>query len=183
MNKLLKNPKFLFLVQEQFEQSRDFTLFLAITNLAICNLDDNRFLAVDDFERARVIVDEDSKLHRLQDLSTLDITLVVAMKKLVDQSSFQFTFDQVYEQYKLYAADAGHRFSKQICLKSFNHLIDLEIATPCIARGGGFGHNSSSGHAEFHLVQLMVQAQQLLEAIKVVNCPTKLEKWALNWLQ
>nr|XP_039270482.1 origin recognition complex subunit 4-like [Styela clava] len=130
----------------------------------------------------------DFKANVLHGLSVLELCLVIAMHHLNNIYAEPFNFQMVYNEYIKFAKRRSHilqNYSKQVVMKAYEHLIELELIKPMDSSATGVHAGVGSKlQKEYRPMSLLIEQSQLHEAINKYNgCPTDLRQWAMSSLE
>ncbi|KAF9968653.1 origin recognition complex subunit 4 [Mortierella alpina] len=138
----------------------------------------------------------DNKTELLKGISLLELSLLIAIKQLVERDMTSFNFEMVYDEYKDFMDTAVVRgsststlglgsggsmvssdgvslrlYKKAVALKAFEHLAEAELLRPADA--------SSKGPKEYRMMRVMLDSSQISDVVlKHRDCPTIIARWA-----
>lgn len=128
----------------------------------------------------------DEKANVMNGLTVLELCLVIAMNHVSNTYDEPFNFQMVYVEFLKFARRRSHSLqnhSKQVLMKAYEHLIELELLMPVDAnatKSSVFSGCRSKLQKEYRLMQLLVKDSQLHTAVhKYTGCPTDVKQWAL----
>jgi len=111
----------------------------------------------------------------LQDLSVLELCLIVAMKHHCDiYDNNPMNFEMIYTRYVKFANkhSSMQNVQRPVVMKAFEHIQNLELIS--MAHQG-----SSKLQKEYQFFKLLVTSQQISEAIsKAPGLPTEVVQWS-----
>ncbi|XP_020522688.1 origin of replication complex subunit 4 isoform X2 [Amborella trichopoda] len=138
---------------------------------AVCNMDSGSgFLSLGSFKSAMLSVQRQLKLESLQDVSILELYILVCMKRLEAKDCGSYNFNSIMKEYKGLqdASQTGAYYSRQ----AFEHLLECELV--------GFTDNNrgQSLSIEFRAVVLLISSHELYQGLRSSrNCPDILLQW------
>ncbi|KAF9919345.1 origin recognition complex subunit 4 [Lobosporangium transversale] len=139
----------------------------------------------------------DNKTELLKGISLLELSLLIAIKHLVEREIVSFNFEMVYDEYKEFMDMAVLKgasgsssltlgsggsigstdsvslrlYKKAVALKAFEHLVETELLRPADASG--------KGPKEYRMMQVMLDSSQIADIVlKHRDCPTLIARWA-----
>lgn len=141
---------------------------------AVCNLDQGRgLLTVADFKAANTLLHSQFKREALQNLSVLELYLLVCMKRLESKEQEVCNFTIVFEEYQHLQEThkTSDHYSREIALRAFEHLMERELIIYADFRG-------RNDAIEFRPVQLLIDNLELQEGLSLnPQCPVILRQW------
>ncbi|KAK4884660.1 hypothetical protein RN001_000931 [Aquatica leii] len=175
IQQLLKDKKFRNLMQRMLHvDSSDQTLKNMLI-LVISQLNDEKLkITTKDFDDQWSCFERDDLTCVLQDLSVLEICLLIAMKhhlQIYDDQTFNFEI--VLTRYNKFVKSHSNiqEFHRAGVLKAFEHLQNLEL----IASATGV----SSRQKEYEPFKLSITPEQIMDGITKTNhLPTEVVQWA-----
>lgn len=187
---IASDPSVLRALQFQFDICKEISPLYTILAIALAKLDPN----VKSSEISGKIVDAintvhcDFKANVLHGLSVLELCLIIAMHHLTNIYTEPFNFQMVYNEYVKFAKRRSHilqNYSKQVVMKAYEHLIELELIKPMDSNATGIHAGVGSKlQKEYRPMSLLIEQSQLHEAINKYNgCPTDLKQWAMSSLE
>ncbi|XP_050297559.1 origin recognition complex subunit 4 [Anthonomus grandis grandis] len=127
------------------------------------------------FEKELNLMERDNVVQILQDLSVLELCLIVAMKhhnEIYDNSPMNF--EMIYSRYVKFANKHAtmQNVQRPVVMKAFEHIENLELISM-------INQNNSKLHKEYQFFKLLVTAQQVSDSIsKSVGLPTEVIQWS-----
>ncbi|KAJ1983407.1 origin recognition complex subunit 4 [Dimargaris cristalligena] len=210
VSQLFEHSDFVRLLRRQFDFFRDISSLHRILIPMVAALDaDSPYLRLDIFQASVADQLVDMKIETIQDISLLELCLIIAMKQYLDQGIIKFNFEMVYDEYKTLMGRSGSvsgsgmkLYKKAVALKAFEHLLALELIRPLESggnlendphlrasssimstAGGGSRLASSNILKEFTMVQLLLEPSHIEEAVlKYPDCPPLVAHWGTNAL-
>eukprot|EP01018_Ginkgo_biloba_P025556 Gb_26568 [translate_table: standard] len=141
---------------------------------AVCDLDhESGLLSMGNFRTAMSSIQRQPKLESLRDASVLELYLLVSMKRLEGKDYESYNFNSVMKEYQdLHDAHPTcDLYSRQICLRAFEHLLERQLIGFTDSRG-------QSSAMEFRPVKLHISSHELYEGLKTSPvCPAVLRQW------
>ncbi|XP_057838913.2 origin of replication complex subunit 4 isoform X1 [Cryptomeria japonica] len=141
---------------------------------AVCDLDrDSGLLSLRNFRTAVSSIQRQPKLETLRDASVLELYLLVSMKRLESKDCDSYNFNAIMKEYMdLHNAHPTcDLYSRQICLRAFEHLLERQLIAFIDKRGQNIA-------LEFRPVKLLVASHELNEGLKTSPvCPVVLRQW------
>ncbi|KAF9187219.1 origin recognition complex subunit 4 [Haplosporangium sp. Z 767] len=145
---------------------------------------DNPYLRPSQFYESGLQQRVDNKTELLKGISLLELSLLIAIKQLVEREIVTFNFEMVYDDYKDFMDMAVVRgsggssdgvslrlYKKAVALKAFEHLVEAELLRPADA--------SSKGPKEYRMMRVMLDSSQIADVVlKHRDCPTIVARWA-----
>lgn len=176
IKELVNTKKFVQLIQYFQDMAASHRILENILFVVISKLSkDNPSLQLNDFKEEIGKLEKDEISGILQDLSTLELCLLIAMKHHVEIYDNQaLNFEMVYTRYTKFTNRASNLQSchRSVVMKAYEHLLSLELIAPV---SGG----TSRLQNEYQLYQLLVTPKQINEAIKQsAGLPTEVVQWA-----
>ncbi|KAF9414161.1 origin recognition complex subunit 4 [Podila epigama] len=139
----------------------------------------------------------DNKTELLKGVSLLELSLLIAIKHLVEREMITFNFEMVYDEYKEFMDMAVARgssvsalgstgggggsgesvslrlYKKAVALKAFEHLVEAELLRPA--------DTAVKGPKEYRMMRVMLEPSQIAEVVlKHRDCPTVVARWAAS---
>ncbi|KAG0246589.1 origin recognition complex subunit 4 [Mortierella sp. GBA43] len=133
----------------------------------------------------------DNKTELLKGISLLELSLLIAIKHLVERETITFNFEMVYDEYKDFmdmavvrgtsssslGASSGSTetvslrlYKKAVALKAFEHLVEAELLRPA--------DSSGKGPKEYRMMRVMLDPSQIADVVfKHRDCPTIVARW------
>lgn len=118
----------------------------------------------------------DSKSEQMRNLSLLELSLLIAMKRLKQQDTPQFNFEMIFDVYHEFASLHNLMFKKTVVFKAFENLVEMEL----VQFVDGFGKCP----VEFRMARLYLLPEQVTEAVlKAGTLPFVVRRWGTeNWV-
>lgn len=130
-------------------------------------------LTVDLFEDELDFIEQDELLNTLQDLSVLELSLLIAMKHHSEIYDNQpMNFEMIFARYmKFVNSNANVQTVKRdVVMKAYEHLHNLELIAPV--------SNSGRLQKEYQMFKLLVTGRQITDAVKKSHgLPTEVTQW------
>ncbi|ERL92166.1 origin recognition complex subunit 4 [Dendroctonus ponderosae] len=176
VQELLKNKKFRAVTErmiglELSEQILKNVLLKCLYSLT--NTD--QLLTVNQFEKELESLEKDEMVQVLQDLSALEICLIVAMQHHSDiYDNSPMNFEMVYTRYVKFAHkhSSMQNVQRPVVMKAFEHIEAIELIAMVNQQG------SAKLQKEYQFFKLLVTPQQISEAIgKMQGLPTEIVQW------
>ncbi|OZJ05676.1 hypothetical protein BZG36_01443 [Bifiguratus adelaidae] len=179
VNQMFDHETFITMLRRIFDLTKDIRQFYRICYLPISKLSNARpFLTVDDFYVSSLQQRSDPKTELLKGVSLLELCLIIAMKKLIEQDIITFNFEMIYDEYKTFLEQALIRgqgvgmklYKKAVALKAFEHLQSFELIRPV--------ENVVRCPKEYRMMKIMLDPSQITDAVlKYRDCPTMVRNW------
>lgn len=189
VNNIMTDPSVTRSLESQYSISRSLSALYAILALPLSKLNP----AECHTSICSAIVDQiafshcDDKANIMNGLTVLELCLVIAMHHVSNTYEEPFNFQMVYVEFLKFAKRRSNilrNHSKQVLMKAYEHLIELELLMPIdatVAKSSIFGGSKSKLQKEYRLMNLLVKNSQLHTAVhKYVGCPTDVRQWALS---
>ncbi|KAF9931183.1 origin recognition complex subunit 4 [Linnemannia zychae] len=204
MNEFNERVKVLFddggfskVVQRIFDLMKDVRAFYRLCFGPIAELSkESPYLQASQFYESGLQQRVDNKTELLKGTSLLELSLLIAIKHLVERETTTFNFEMVYDEYKDFMDMAVVRgtstsalgmgsggsitssegvslrlYKKAVALKAFEHLVEAELLRPA--------DSSSKGPKEYRMMRVMLDASQISDIVlKHRDCPTIVARWA-----
>ncbi|KAG0371545.1 origin recognition complex subunit 4 [Mortierella sp. AD032] len=208
MNEFNERIKILFedggfskVVQRIFDLMKDVRAFYRLCFGPVAELSkDSPYLQASQFYESGLQQRVDNKTELLKGTSLLELSLLIAIKHLVERETITFNFEMVYDEYKEFMDMAVVRgtsmssssgslgvgsggsfassdgvslrlYKKAVALKAFEHLVEAELLRPA--------DSSSKGPKEYRMMRVMLDASQISDIVlKHRDCPTIVARWA-----
>ncbi|XP_039812339.1 origin of replication complex subunit 4 isoform X2 [Panicum virgatum] len=130
------------------------------------------FLSMESFLKACSSMQRQPKMDSLQDLSILELYILVCMHRLEDKEQSSYNFTSIMKEYRSIqdAYKTSDKYASTVCFRAFEHLLDRELIS--------FGDNRGRNQAlEYRPVKLLVSSRELAESLKLnTTCPAVLQK-------
>lgn len=143
-------------------------------------------------------MNSDWALTSLKDCSVLQLCLLAAVTRLEHRKVNPVNFSLCYEEYAKFRRK-GYTFARQVCLKTWEtllssnllrHVDEADISASlgqqqAKAKGKHLTAQTDLGSyaaEQFRMVVLCVTAEEFLDLLPQLNCPTWLEQWACKWV-
>lgn len=141
---------------------------------AVCDINqESGLLSLGNFRIAFSSIQRQPKMETLRDASVLELYLLVSMKRLEGKECESYNFNAVMKEYEdLHAAHPTcDLFSRQICLRAFEHLLERQLISFADTRG----QNIAIG---FRPVKLLISSHELHDGLRTSPvCPVVLRQW------
>uniref|UniRef100_A0A0D9YD89 Origin of replication complex subunit 4 n=1 Tax=Oryza glumipatula TaxID=40148 RepID=A0A0D9YD89_9ORYZ len=142
--------------------------FLVVSYMDI----DSGLLSMQSFMNALSSMQRQPKMDSLQDLSILELYILVCMNRLEDKEKSSYNFITIMKEYKSVqdAYKTSDKYSHTVCFRAFEHLLDRELIS--------FADNRGRNQAlEYRPVKLLISSRELAESLKLnTTCPAVLQK-------
>uniref|UniRef100_A0A0E0C661 Origin of replication complex subunit 4 n=1 Tax=Oryza meridionalis TaxID=40149 RepID=A0A0E0C661_9ORYZ len=142
--------------------------FLVVSYMDI----DSGLLSMQSFMNALSSMQRQPKMDSLQDLSILELYILVCMNRLEDKEKSSYNFITIMKEYKSVqdAYKTSDKYSHTVCFRAFEHLLDRELIS--------FADNKGRNQAlEYRPVKLLISSRELAESLKLnTTCPAVLQK-------
>ncbi|KAK5648447.1 hypothetical protein RI129_003339 [Pyrocoelia pectoralis] len=156
------------------EQTLNKLIFLVVSQLN----DRKSRLSLKDFEVQYQLMESEDLLCVIQDLSVLEICLLIAMKHHIEiHDTSTFNFEIIFTRYSKFVSSISNiqDFQRTAVLKAFEHLQNLRLIGPVSSIG------LSSLQKEYQNFELLIPPEQIVEAIpKMIFLPTEVAQWATS---
>lgn len=130
------------------------------------------FLSVESFLKALSSMQRQPKMDSLQDLSILELYILVCMHRLESKEQTSYNFTSIMKEYRSIqdAYKTSDKYASTVCFRAFEHLSDRELIS--------FGDNRWRNQAlEYRPVKLLISSRELAESLKLnTTCPAVLQK-------
>ncbi|KAJ1284847.1 hypothetical protein BS78_03G236200 [Paspalum vaginatum] len=130
------------------------------------------FLSMECFQKALSSMQRQPKTDSLQDLSILELYILVCMHRLEDKEQSSYNFTSIMKEYRSIqdAYKTSDKYSSTVCFRAFEHLLDRELIS--------FGDNRGRNQAlEYRSVKLLISSRELAQSLKLnTTCPAVLQK-------
>ncbi|RLN24586.1 origin of replication complex subunit 4 isoform X1 [Panicum miliaceum] len=130
------------------------------------------FLSMESFVKALSSMQRQPKMDSLQDLSILELYILVCMHRLEDKEQSSYNFTSIMKEYRSIqdAYKTSDKYTSTVCFRAFEHLLDREL----ISFGDSRGRNQA---LEYRPVKLLVSSRELAQSLKLnTTCPAVLQK-------
>ncbi|KAF2889743.1 hypothetical protein ILUMI_16430 [Ignelater luminosus] len=176
IKQLMKDKKFICSMQRLLDISENEEITKNIMMLAVSKLNvEKPKISADDIEDELNIFEKDDLVQTVQDLSVLELCLLIAMKHHSEIYDLQpFNFEMILTRYNKFinANSNVQNVQRSVVLKAFEHIQNVELIAPT-------GTVMSRLQKEYQLFKLLITSQQITEAIKTMNgLPTEVIQWA-----
>ncbi|XP_050502686.1 origin recognition complex subunit 4 isoform X1 [Diabrotica virgifera virgifera] len=173
VNKLVKDKKFKQLIQRLADIDVNESTLKNILIKVIFNMKGP--LTINDFEEELNALEVDETLLILQDLSILELCLLIAMKHHAEiYQGKAMNFEMILSRYNKFVKCNSNiqNFPRSVIMKAFEHIQSLELIS--MISGGG-----TKTQKEYRFFELLVMPTQISEAIKKnPEVPTEVVQWA-----
>ncbi|RCV26777.1 hypothetical protein SEVIR_5G276200v4 [Setaria viridis] len=141
--------------------------------LAVSYMDmESGFLSMESFLKALSSLQRQPKMDSLQDLSILELYILVCMHRLEDKEQSSYNFTSIMKEYRSIqdAYKTSDKYASTVCFRAFEHLLDRELIS--------FGDNRGRNQAlEYRPVKLLISSRELAQSLKLnTTCPALLQK-------
>ncbi|CAO1945557.1 unnamed protein product [Urochloa humidicola] len=130
------------------------------------------FLSMESFLNALSSMQRQPKMDSLQDLSILELYILVCMHRLEDKEQSSYNFTSIMKEYRSIqdAYKTSDKYATTVCFWAFEHLLDRELIS--------FGDNRGRNQAlEYRPVKLLISSRELAQSLKLnTTCPAVLQK-------
>ncbi|CAL4962046.1 unnamed protein product [Urochloa decumbens] len=130
------------------------------------------FLSMESFLKALSSMQRQPKMDSLQDLSILELYILVCMHRLEDKEQSSYNFTSIMKEYRSIqdAYKTSDKYATNVCFRAFEHLLDRELIS--------FGDNRGRNQAlEYRPVKLLISSRELAQSLKLnTTCPAVLQK-------
>ncbi|KAG0206144.1 origin recognition complex subunit 4 [Mortierella sp. GBA30] len=193
---LFEDGGFAKVVQRIFDLMKDVRGFYRLCFGPVAELSmANPYLQPSQFYESGLQQRVDSKTELLKGISLLELSLLIAIKHLVERETITFNFEMVYDEYKDFMDMAVVRgsssstlgmtsgstmssdgvslrlYKKAVALKAFEHLVEAELLRPAEVSG--------KGPKEYRMMRVMLDSSQISDVVlKHRDCPTIVARWA-----
>ncbi|KAK3821179.1 MAG: origin recognition complex subunit 4 C-terminus-domain-containing protein [Benniella sp.] len=194
---LFEDSGFSRIIQRIFDLMKDVRGFYRHCFGPVAELSEERpYLLPSQFYDSGLQQRVDNKTELLKGISLLELSLLIAIKHLVERETITFNFEMVYDEYKDFMDMAVVRgtsssslgissggsitsnesvslrlYKKAVALKAFEHLVEAELLRPADASG--------KGPKEYRMMRVMLEPSQISDVVlKHRDCPTIVARWA-----
>ncbi|KAF9310178.1 origin recognition complex subunit 4 [Podila horticola] len=187
---LFEDGGFSKVVQRIFDLMKDVRGFYRLCFGPVAELcQSNPYLQPSQFYESGLQQRVDNKTELLKGISLLELSLLIAIKHLVERETITFNFEMVYDEYKEFMDMAVVRgssthtlggsnesvslrlYKKAVALKAFEHLVEAELLRPTDSVG--------KGPKEYRMMRVMLDSSQISDVVlKHRDCPTVVARWA-----
>ncbi|XP_066314243.1 origin of replication complex subunit 4-like isoform X3 [Miscanthus floridulus] len=130
------------------------------------------FPSIESFLKALSSMQRQPKMDSLQDLSILELYILVCMHRLEDKEQSSYNFTSIMKEYRSIqdAYKTSDKYASTVCFRAFEHLLDRELIS--------FGDNRGRNQAlEYRPVKLLISSRELAQSLKLnTTCPVVLQK-------
>jgi origin recognition complex subunit 4 len=170
MNEVLLDPRWLKVTQRLFDLERNVRQCFKVLMRPVMEMkSDCPQIHLDAVLEELVRQGADSKSELIKDLSVLELCLLIAMKRMVDLDTDRFNFCMVFDVYNDFATLHAIGYKKNVALKAFEHLLSLELIVA--------DDSVSKCPKEFRMVRMMLEPQQISDAVIRSNAPYSIKRW------
>ncbi|KAK3161591.1 hypothetical protein QOZ80_1BG0079070 [Eleusine coracana subsp. coracana] len=130
------------------------------------------FLSMESFVSALSPMQRQPKMDSLQDLSILELYILVCMHRLEDKEQSSYNFTSIMKEYRSIqeAYKTSDKYASTVCFRAFEHLLDREL----ISFADSKGRNQS---LEYRPVKLLISSREIAQSLKSnTACPAVLQK-------
>ncbi|CAH1968230.1 unnamed protein product [Acanthoscelides obtectus] len=178
LNNLLKEKKFRNVIQRLIDLDNSEAMLKDFLVKVIFHFTGEN-LTVDLFQKELNILEEDDMIKVLQDLTVLELCLIISMKHHLEiYDNNPMNFEMIYNRFMKFAnANAGiQNFQRAVMLKAFEHIQGLELISM-------LSNTGSKVQKEYQFFKLLVTPEQILDAVKKSSgLPTEVAQWARSSL-
>ncbi|KAL7110650.1 hypothetical protein ACP275_05G039000 [Erythranthe tilingii] len=140
---------------------------------AVCHMDLNSdSLSLENFKSALPSIQRQPKLEALKDCSTLELYILVCMKRLEVKELEMCNFSSIMKEYKSIhdTFQTSDYYARNVCMRAFEHLLERSLIS--------FEDNRGQGRStEFRPVKLLISGHELHQGLKShSSCPAMLHK-------
>ncbi|KAG0337873.1 origin recognition complex subunit 4 [Podila horticola] len=187
---LFEDGGFSKVVQRIFDLMKDVRGFYRLCFGPVAELcQSNPYLQPSQFYESGLQQRVDNKTELLKGISLLELSLLIAIKHLVERETITFNFEMVYDEYKEFMDMAVVRgssthtlggsnesvslrlYKKAVALKAFEHLVEAELLRSTDSVG--------KGPKEYRMMRVMLDSSQISDVVlKHRDCPTVVARWA-----
>ncbi|KAG8055832.1 hypothetical protein GUJ93_ZPchr0001g33048 [Zizania palustris] len=131
---------------------------------------DSGLLSMQSFMNALSSMRRQPKMDSLQDLSILELYILVCMHRLEDKEHSSYNFTTIMKEYKSVqdAYRTSDNYSHTVCFRAFEHLLDRELISFADKKGKAL---------EYRPVKLLISSHELAQSLKLnTTCPAVLQK-------
>ncbi|KAF9168586.1 origin recognition complex subunit 4 [Mortierella sp. AD010] len=185
-------------VQRIFDLMKDVRGFYRLCFGPVAELsEEHPYLLPSQFYESGLQQRVDNKTELLKGISLLELSLLIAIKHLVERETVIFNFEMVYDEYKDFMDMAVARgssassslgvssggaitstesvslrlYKKAVALKAFEHLVEAELLRAA--------DNAGKGPKEYRMMRVMLDSSQISDIVlKHRDCPTVVARWA-----
>ncbi|KAF7079016.1 hypothetical protein CFC21_083330 [Triticum aestivum] len=129
-------------------------------------------LSMECFTNALSSMQRQPKMDSLQDLSILELYILVCMNRLEDKEQKSYNFNTIIKEYKSIqdAYKTSDKYATTVCFRAFEHLLDRELITFADSKGRNVA-------LEYRPVKLLISSRELAQSLKLnTTCPAVLQK-------
>ncbi|KAF9355059.1 origin recognition complex subunit 4 [Mortierella sp. AD094] len=195
---LFDDGGFAKVVQRIFDLMKDVRGFYRLCFGPVAELsEEHPYLLPSQFYESGLQQRVDNKTELLKGISLLELSLLIAIKHLVEREIVIFNFEMVYDEYKDFMDMAVARgsssssslgvssggaitstesvslrlYKKAVALKAFEHLVEAELLRAADSAG--------KGPKEYRMMRVMLDSSQISDVVlKHRDCPTVVARWA-----
>ncbi|KAG0271586.1 origin recognition complex subunit 4 [Linnemannia exigua] len=191
---LFEDGGFSKVVQRIFDLMKDVRAFYRLCFGPVAELSkDSPYLQASQFYESGLQQRVDNKTELLKGTSLLELSLLIAIKHLVERETITFNFEMVYDEYKEFmdmavvrgtstssssgslGVGSGGSFASSdgVSLRLYKKAVALkaELLRPA--------DSSSKGPKEYRMMRVMLDASQISDVVlKHRDCPTIVARWA-----
>ncbi|XP_074571935.1 origin of replication complex subunit 4-like [Curcuma longa] len=129
-------------------------------------------LSLENFKDSQICYQRQPKTQILQDVSILELYILVCMNRLECKEQNSYNFNSVMKEYKAIheAYKTSDNYGDTVCLRAFEHLLERELI--------GFVDNKGRNLSiELQPVKLLISPHELYLGLKSSSsCPAILQK-------
>ncbi|KAF9998705.1 origin recognition complex subunit 4 [Entomortierella chlamydospora] len=195
---LFDDGGFAKIVQRIFDLMKDVRGFYRLCFGPVAGLsEEHPYLLPSQFYESGLQQRVDNKTELLKGISLLELSLLIAIKHLVERETVIFNFEMVYDEYKDFMDMAVARgssassslgvssggaitstesvslrlYKKAVALKAFEHLVEAELLRAA--------DNAGKGPKQYRMMRVMLDSSQISDIVlKHRDCPTVVARWA-----
>ncbi|XP_044264223.1 origin recognition complex subunit 4 [Tribolium madens] len=176
VNTLLQNRNFKSLMQRLLDLDLSERSLKNILLLVVSELNDhNNKLSYDTFLKQVELFERDETVQVLQDLSVLELCLIITMKHHCEIYDNQpMNFEMVFNRYLKFANANSNiqTVERPVIMKAFEQIQNLELISALTTGNSGV-------QKEYQLFKLLVLPHQISEAVKkITGLPTEVTQYA-----
>ncbi|KAI3639114.1 hypothetical protein MIR68_002644 [Amoeboaphelidium protococcarum] len=169
----LTSEQFLKIAKKLFQLNADVRLLFKCILTAVNLLNTEKLmLDIDLVEQSFDLLTVDSRQRLLEDLSQLELCMIVAMKRLLVQKLDRFNFEMVYREFTEFTnIHHIHACKKMVAYRAFENFLGLQLIV--------LDESYSKNPREFKMVKLAVDPTQIKAALQDnENIPHDVKRWA-----
>ncbi|PVU94112.1 hypothetical protein BB561_002790 [Smittium simulii] len=178
-------------------------LMLAVTSIKISN----PFISSNQLFSLYQNLITDPKINLLNEVSLLELYLLISIKSLVSAGNIVFNYEMIYDEYKkmanqyiitsTFSGGSIKIYKKEVAFKAYEYLIQIEFIQPCIntntissgmfvnddlhaisSRKKKIVFGSGSNMKEFQMVKLLLDPNEIVKAAESrKDIPMAIRRW------